>query len=199
MRRWWYVLIGPLTIGIVAWAGFLYLGIRGRKRSWLALAGLYFAGAVVGAVWSELEGPDQSNSGFVWICLAAASFVHTLALRREFEERLDLLDDPELDAAEDRAARQEHAREIARDDPDRARKLGIGRPDRPKAFHAGLIDVNAVPAEWVARVAGLPRETAEMVVAGRPYSSLEDLDLVVNLPAEQLTQLRHVAVFLPAR
>ena len=198
MKRWWYVLIGPLTLGIVAWAAFLYMGIKGRQRLWLTFAAAYFAAAVGGAILMEIEGEDATFSGFVWIVLAVGSFVHTLALRPAFEERMELLEDPSLDVAEDRAERQQHAREIAASDPRRARQLGIGRPDREHAFHAGLVDVNGAPPGVIAEVAGVSRETAEMIVAGRPYSSVEDLDLVVNLPREQLAKLRDVAVFLPA-
>lgn len=191
------MLLGPLTIGTVAWASFLYLGVRGRRRLWVAFAGLYFAAALAGAVIMEIEGEDATFSGFIWIALAVGSFVHTLALRPAFEERLELLDDPSLDAAEDREARRDHARELARTDPARARRLGIGRPDLANAFHAGLVDVNSAPAAAIAEAGGVSLEAAEVVVAGRPYSSLEDMDLVVNLPREQLARLRDVAVFLP--
>lgn len=197
MKRWWYVLLGPLTLGIVAWASFLYLGIRARKPQWLGLAAAYFAAAVGAAVLMEIEGEDATFSGFIWIVLAVGSFVHTLALRGEFEERMQLLEDPALDAAEDRLERQAHARELAASDPERARKLGVGRPDRKNAFHAGLVDLNSAPAAVIADVAGISRNAADVIVAGRPYSSVEDMDLVVNLPAAELAKLRDVAVFLP--
>jgi hypothetical protein len=198
VKRWWYVLIGPLTLGILAWVAFLFMGVRGRKPLWLAYAGIYLAVAVAGAVLTELEGEDASFSGFIWIALMGASLAHTLALRGAFEERMEMLDDPALDAAEDAADRREHAREIVASDPARARELGIGRPDLPQSFHAGVIDVNGAPPEWIARVGGLSSEVVDLIAAGRPYSSLEDMDLVVNLPPRDLERLRDVAVFIPS-
>ena len=200
MKRWWYVLIGPLTLGTLAWTAFLYLGTRARQRSWLLIAGVYLVIAVANGVLTsvaENDTDESSMAGFVWIALAGASLAHTLALRGRFEERLEMLEDPALDAAEDRAERQAHARTIVAEDPRRARKLGIGRPDLQQSFHAGLVDVNNAPPRVIAEVARLPADVVDLIVTGRPYSSVEDLDLVVNLPREQLGKLRDVAVFLP--
>lgn len=200
MKRWWYVLIGPLTLGTLAWTAFLYLGTRAQKRSWLAISGIYLAIAVANGVLTSIaenETDESSIAGFVWIALAGASLAHTLALRGRFEERLEMLEDPVLDAAEDRAERQAHAREMVAEDPGRARKLGIGRPDLEQSFHAGLVDVNSAPTEVIAQVAGITQDAALVVAFARPYSSFEDMDLVVNLPPEQLGKLREVAVFLP--
>lgn len=197
MRRWWYVLVGPLTLGILAWTAFLYLGIRARKRTWLGYAAIYLAVAIAGAALAQSEGDDASGSGFIWIGLMGASFMHALALRKPFERRMRTLEDPALEAAETRAERRELARAMAADDPKRARELGIGRPDLERSFHAGLVDVNSAPTGVIAEVAGLPRESAETIAAGRPYSSIEDLDLLVNLPREQVSRLRDVAVFIP--
>ena len=197
MRRWWYVLIGPLTLGMLAWVAFLFLGIRARKPLWLAFAAIYLAITIATGILVEIESEDENLSGSIIIALMGGSGAHALALRRPYEERMELLEDPEIDAAEDRVERQDLAREIARDDPGRARRMGIGRPDRDRAFHGGLVDVNGAPAEWIARVAGIPRESADLITAGRPYTSVEDMDLVVNLPPDQLAKLRDVAVFLP--
>ena len=201
MKRWWYVLIGPLTLGTLAWTAFLYMGTRARKTAWLALSGVYLTVAVVGGVLTAVADEESALSvlaGFIWIALAGASLAHTLALRGSFEERLAMLEDPRLDAAEDQADREAYARELALSEPARARELGIGRPDLPQSFHAGLVDVNSAPAAVIADVAGLPGQAAQLVVAGRPYTSLEDMDLVVNLAPDQLARLRDVAVFLPA-
>jgi len=54
--RWWrirnsaWVLISILSLGMLTWAGFLYVGIRARRRAWLIAAGaflLFFIAYVV--------------------------------------------------------------------------------------------------------------------------------------------------------
>ncbi len=50
-----------------------------------------------------------------------------------------------LEQARARLQTREEAMRIAREEPALALEMGIGRPDRPGAMHAGLIDVNGAP------------------------------------------------------
>ncbi len=80
--------------------------------------------------------------------------------------------------------------------------MGVGRPDVPLSFDAGLIDVNSAPVEVLARLPGIDEKLARRIASARDeigaFSSLEDMDLLLNLPESTLVRLRDVAVFVPA-
>jgi len=107
-----------------------------------------------------------------------------------------------LESAERRVSAQRIARQLVRDDPERARQLGVGRPDVLGSFDAGLVDLNSAPALVITSVSGIDAETAERIVEtrerlGSTFSSLEDMDLVLDLPENVLAKLHDAAVFVP--
>ncbi len=71
----------------------------------------------------------------------------------------------------------------------------------PDSFHAELVDLNSAPAAVIASVAGVAMATAERVVAARAetkgFSSVEDMDVVVDLPPAELSRLRDAGVCIP--
>jgi DNA uptake protein ComE-like DNA-binding protein len=77
----------------------------------------------------------------------------------------------------------------------------VGRPDLPGAYDGGLVDVNHAPVEIIATLPGFDRELARRALAAREqvdgFSSLEDLGTVLDLPGDQVEDLRHHVVFLP--
>lgn len=48
-----------LPVGLTTWAAFLYMGMRARRRRWLAWAGVYLAAV---AVWLVLDTPDHPSN-----------------------------------------------------------------------------------------------------------------------------------------
>lgn len=123
-----------------------------------------------------------------------------MGIRREFLAATGV-SDRRLETAEHRLAMQDRGRRLVAEDPVRARRLGVGRPDVPMAFDAALIDVNSAPVEVLGRLPGIDEELAQRIAAARDdlggFSSLEDLDLVLDLPEPTLARLRDVAVFVP--
>jgi helix-hairpin-helix protein len=109
--------------------------------------------------------------------------------------------DPRLDGARQRLAQREQALELARKNPELALEAGVGRPDLPGAYDGGLVDVNHAPAEVIACLPTFDKELAGRVVAARGrlggFASLEDLGTVLDLPGDQVENLRHHVVFLP--
>jgi DNA uptake protein ComE-like DNA-binding protein len=201
LRSWWIVLSALMWLN---WTAFLYAGLRARHRRWLVYAVVYLAVSTVSIalIVAFHEDEWQSDAG-AWIGLASwgVSFVHALAIRGEFLDRLEALEDPRLEAAEDRLRRTELARRIAAEDPRRARRLGIGRPDVDGAFDGGLVDVNHASWEAIARLPGIDKRLARRIVELRDelqgFSSLEDMGHVLDLPAPTVDRLRDRTVFLP--
>jgi len=112
-----------------------------------------------------------------------------------------MIEDPRLDAAEDRLERRELALGLAEEDPVRARELGVGRPDLPEAFDGELVDLNHASVEAIRGLPGFDRRLADRVVAIRAeingFDAIDDLGLFLDLDANQLDRLRGCAVCLP--
>ena len=192
----WWVLLPFVPLGQLSWTAFLYAGVRARKPSWFAFAALYFALGVGGLVVAEF-----ASFGF-WLVLGSwvASIVHGLAIRGEYLDRLALFESGAFDRAEARALAREEARRIARRDPRHALELGIGRPEAA-GFHGGLDDLNNADADAIAKLPGVGRALAERIVRVREevngFSSLDDLALVLDLPAPLVDRIRPDVVVLP--
>lgn len=200
--RTWWVVVPTLTLGMLTWAVFVYVGVRTRRRLWLLFAGIYLAALVVAALVGYGHHHDSRSTitGLMLVCLAGGGSAHAVGIRREFLAATGV-SDRRLETAEHRLAVQDRGRRLVAEDPVRARRLGVGRPDVPMAFDAALIDVNSAPVEVLGRLPGIDEELAQRIAAARDdlggFSSLEDLDLVLDLPEPTLARLRDVAVFVP--
>ena len=186
-----------VPLGFTAWAAFLYIGLRARRRLWAAFAPVYLAPLVVGLT----DVLPSAVAGGIIIAGWAAAFVHALALRKPYLARMNALEDPKLEAAEDRLRRREVAEELVRADPEHALELGVGRPDVPSAYDGGLVDVNNASASALAGLPGFDEALAQRAVEVREevggFSSVADLGHVLDLPAATVERLRDLVVFLP--
>jgi hypothetical protein len=147
--------------------------------------------------------PWNTLGGFGIIFAWVGGFVHALTIRSSY---LKLVHSPErtlLDAAEARLRVREDALQLVRDDPARAKALGVGRPDVELAFDGGLVDVNSAPAEVIARLPHADERLAERIVLVRErvgsFSSVQDLGLLLDLPAPVLDAWDGLVVCLPTR
>jgi DNA uptake protein ComE-like DNA-binding protein len=108
---------------------------------------------------------------------------------------------PRLYGARERLAQREKALKLAREDPQLALEAGVGRPDLPGAYDGGLVDVNNAPVGVIACLPAFDKELAGRLVAARErvggFASLEDLGIVLDLPGNQVEDLRHHVVCLP--
>lgn len=109
--------------------------------------------------------------------------------------------DSRLDGARERLAQRETALKLAREDPQLALEAGVGRPDLPGAYDGWLVDLNHAPAAVIACLPTFDIELAGRVVAARErvggFASLEDLGTVLDLPGDQVEDLRRHVVCLP--
>ena len=130
----WLLLTIP--VGLTTWAAFLYIGIRARRRRWLAWAGVYLAAV---AVWLVLDSPDRPGSTAQGIAAAVAlatwigGGVHALVVSNDAVRRIQGSEDPAIEAAqtriERRAAGRRHAGQPARAGP-RGGRRAAGHPRR---------------------------------------------------------------------
>jgi hypothetical protein len=112
--------------------------------------------------------------------------------------------DPELAAAQWRAARREEARQLQATEPLMASELMIGRPDLPGRRYddGGLVDINHVPADWLVGYLKIDRALADRMVAAREFhdgfSSPEELLVYCDgLTPAKLALFRDRLLFIP--
>lgn len=202
MRESWWVWLPLATFGIGTWAAFVYAGTRARKRSW-KLFGLGYLGLIVAAVAFVVPDRDPwvTLGGFAIIFAWIGGFVHALTIRSAYLRLVQSPDQVLLDAAEARVRVREGALQLVKDDPARAKALGVGRPDIDLAFDAGLVDVNSAPVEVLARLPHADEALAERIVLVRErvggFSSVQDLGLVLALPAPVIDAWEELVVCLP--
>ena len=118
--------------------------------------------------------------------------VHAFLSRKPYLRRLEIIDDPALQAARTSEERRAFARDLAQRNPELARAALLGRTG---GFdEGGIVDVNHAPVEDIADLPGIDAATARRIVAARDgvggFSSLEDLGMTMDLPGDVVEQLR---------
>jgi len=90
---------------------------------------------------------------------------------------------------------------LAREKPELAKEIGIGRPDRPDADSAGLVDVNNANVTALLTLPGVNGDLATEIVEAREkvggFSSLEDCGAALDIDGGTVEGLRGHVVFLP--
>lgn len=204
--RWqgksWLLLTIP--IGLTTWAAFLYVGIRARRASWIAWAGVYAAAL---ACWFVLDAPDHPTGTAKGLAAVLAILtwigggIHALAISNDAVRRIADRNDPVVEAAQARIDLRAEGKHLLATQPAIAREVGVGRPDVPGARDYGLIDANHCPASTLTKLPGITNELAQQIVDGRDraggYSSVEDLGMLLNLPPATVDVLRDLTVFTP--
>jgi hypothetical protein len=182
---------------------FLFAAVRLRSWRLAAAAAVYLTVTAVTCGLSQrpmssaLDAMLYVQDGVnVLLGTAHAAFVQ----RRLFRTGNSVADDPAVVAALARRQRRREARELLARDPGLAAELRIGRPDLPRSFDdGGLVDVTAVPASILSQLPGLRPENVQRVLAARDgplgLSSVEDLIVYADVPAEVAEALREVLVF----
>jgi DNA uptake protein ComE-like DNA-binding protein len=196
-----------LPFGWLNWSAFLYVGLRARRPLWLAFAAIYFAAAAGSITLVSLDldaGIDgwRSSAGTgLGLATWAAGFVHAMAIRRMYLDRMDALEYPRLGRAEDELRLRKVALELVEHDPRHARELGVGRPDLNNAFDGGLVDLKNSSARAIARLPGVCAKVADRAVVIREeiggFDSLLDFADLLDIPPCTVERLRERGVVLP--
>ncbi|MDP9133914.1 MAG: helix-hairpin-helix domain-containing protein [Actinomycetota bacterium] len=203
MPRGRWVLASLVPFGWVTWAGFLYAGFRVKRPAWIAAGAAYLLVTVVTLYLTSLDDNEaglDDNLGYIAMFSAwGVGIVHSFLSRKAYVRRLDIIDDPSLQAARTAEERRAYAHQIAQRDPALARDALIGRSG---GFdEGGVVDVNHAPVEDIADLPGIDAAAARRIVAVRAdvggFSSLEDLGLTMDLPGDLVEGLRGRVVCLP--
>lgn len=217
--RWYYlVLIG--TAGLFAWVPFLHAATRVRTAKARLLAALFATLDILMYVLLSLtpedgrghvvHGPLSTVGGLLSLGIVIVGCVLLPPLRRKAHERAPVavsaparVTDPAIHAALAARARREDSRKLAADDPLLARELRIGRPDLARSYDdGGLVDLNNAPAAVIAEACGIPADVAGAIVdardrRGEPFSTVDELLVLADLPVNTWDHIRDRAVLLP--
>jgi DNA uptake protein ComE-like DNA-binding protein len=201
-RRPVWPLVSLIPLGLGAWAP-IYAGARARRALWVALGVLWclivIAGFIVNGASRHPDSDDLAGGLLIigWVGAVATSFSIAPAYRRQLASPLQAATEVGTLRLRDRA----QARRLVQTNPQLAAEIGIGRPDRPGATDAGLIDVNNAPATALATLPGVDRGLAQRIVAVREqidgFTSVEDIGTALDLDGNLVEGLRERAVFLP--
>jgi DNA uptake protein ComE-like DNA-binding protein len=203
MPRGRWVLASLIPVGWLTWLGFGYAGIRARRPMWIGVAVGYALVAAAAIVVTSLDDNTtglEDDLGYLTMFAGwGIGIAHSFAVRKAYLRRIDMLDDPALQAARAARERQAYARQLAQRDPQLAREAGIGRSG---GFdEGGVVDVNHAPVEDIADLPRVDAATARQIVAVREgvggFTSLEDLGMTMDLPGDVVEDLRGRVVFLP--
>jgi DNA uptake protein ComE-like DNA-binding protein len=195
--RWPWLSLLPLGLG--AWAP-IYAGVRARVRSWIVWGAAWSVVTLAG--WTVAVANSGGAGGGLliiagWVGAIATSFMIRAPYDRQIESPLTAA----ADAAALRLSDRRRALELARANPSLAAEVGIGRPDRPGAADAGLVDINNAAVTALMALPGIDGDLATRIVETRAevngFSSLEDLGSTLDLPGDAVERLRGQAVFLP--
>lgn len=200
--RWPFISLIPIGLG--AWAP-IYAGVKARRPVWILFGALWsaivIAGFVANAVSKSGSSGNNDFAGFVlilgWVGAVATSFAIRSAYERQMSSELERA----TEAAEQRLADRQRALEMARRNPQLAHEIGIGRPDRPGAADAGLVDVNNAGVTALLKLPRVDGDLATQIVETRErvggFSSLEDCGVTLDLDGGIVEGLRGKVVFLP--
>jgi DNA uptake protein ComE-like DNA-binding protein len=195
----WWVWVSGTPMGLGAWTP-IVPGRQLRRRSWIgwgALWSLVTLAGWVGAVTND----GGAGAGLAIIAGWVGAIATTIAIRPAYLAEAGSAFGTAREAAELRLQERREAQKLAVENPALARELGVGRPDRPGAQPAGLVDVNNAPAEVIATLPGVDPPLARHIVDTREqvngFSSLADFGGVVDLDGNAVERLRDHVVFLP--
>ena len=195
----WWVWVSAMPFGLGAWTP-VVPGVALRRPLWIALGVLWTLVAVAGWVAAVVNDGGSGAGGLIilgWVGAIAT----TLTIRPAFNRTSGSAFVRERRAAERRLAERREAQRLAVENPVLALELGVGRPDRPGAQSAGLVDVNNAPREVLRLLPGIDEAKAMKIVRLREelngFASLHDLGAVLELDGHAVERLRDDAVFLP--
>ncbi|MEU4556994.1 hypothetical protein AB0F72_01290 [Actinoplanes sp. NPDC023936] len=226
-RTWWWFLIPLLTFGFGTFVMVLVGALKLKSKANLYAAVTYLVATIAFfctvALTSDPNADPNASPSTASTLLSLGYLVvvwfggtgHTAVLQH-LAGKLDgppatgpavvpHTPDSAVAAAARRAARRQEARNLLISNPTMAWELRIGRPDIAGRQYddGGLVDVNNVPANWLAFALQIPQELADEIVAARSaraggFSSAEELIVYCDhVTPEMLTMIKDLLVFRP--
>jgi DNA uptake protein ComE-like DNA-binding protein len=199
MRVPWWVWVSATPFGLGSWTPIIP-GRELRRRSWVAWGVLWITVTIAG--WVAAVVSDGGAGGGLMIILGwCGAIATTLSIRPSYVQQSSSSFTREREAAELRLRERREAQQLAAEKPELALELGIGRPDRPGAQAAGLVDVNNASISALLGLPGIDDALAHRIVELREeldgFGSVHDLGSVLELDGNAVERLRDRTVFLP--
>ncbi|MBL7255376.1 hypothetical protein [Paractinoplanes lichenicola] len=209
---WWWFLVPTFTCGFGAFAMVFTGGYKLKSRAHMAAAVAYLVVTVGFACGAGLTAPDDPSAdrGTAYD-LAMAAFLlivwlggtlHTVFLQLKVAKQVP--PPPAVAAAAWRVQRREEARELVRSNPGMAWELRIGRPDIEGRQYddGGLVDVNHMPAAWLAYSLQIPQPLADEIALQRGlrqgFTSPDELVVYcAGMTPERMAMIRDLLLFRP--
>ncbi|MGG7507052.1 ComEA family DNA-binding protein [Plantibacter sp. YIM 135249] len=165
LRSIW-VIPSIVGLGMFTWAGFLYVGIAARRRSWLIASAAWLAAAIA-VGWMVTEFESNTLGGLVIIGIWAGGAVHSLLANREWLRRF--APQPAIPVVRENAVHLPPP------------------PALPKQAHA-RIDLNTASSADFQEHLGVDQAWGDYLVQLRAqrggYRSVDELLTAAQLPAE---------------
>lgn len=195
----WWVWVSATPMGLGAWAP-IVPGKQCGRPPWIAAGVLWSAIALAGWVLAIVN--DGGAGGGLLIILGwVGALATTLVIRPTYSRETASAFARGREAAEQRLTERREGQRIAAEQPELALELGIGRPDKPGAQAAGLVDVNNGSARALATLPGIDEALATRIVELRAelngFASVHDLGGLIDLDGNAVERLRDRVVFLP--
>jgi DNA uptake protein ComE-like DNA-binding protein len=186
-------------MGLGAWTPIVPGKQRGRPV-WIAAGVLWSVIAFAGWVLAVVN--DGGAGGGLLIILGWVGGLATaLTIRPAYASETATSFAREREAAEQRLAERREGQRMAAEQPDLAVELGIGRPDKPGARAAGLVDVNNASAAALTTLPGIDEALATRIVELRTelngFASVHELGGLIDLDGNAVERLEDRVVFLP--
>lgn len=212
---WVWAGLPLVSLGFATAPAMIYAAVHTRHKVQALLAVVYAALTVL-AMMSAGAADESALDNVFEACLTVLWLLgtgHALAIRKwVFDQRtgsrtrtLRERQAAALEAHREQEAVRERAKRIVAEDPQLAAELEIGRVDkRARKFpDGGLVDVNNVDAEALAKATALPGETVDKIVEMRDqvggFDSAADVAVTLDLPPTLLDAVEDRLVFLPPR
>ncbi len=195
----WWVWVSATPMGLGAWAP-IVPGLRLRRKAWVSWGALWSVVALAGWVAAVIN--DGGSAAGLLIMLGWVGALATaIAIRPSYVRASASSFAQDRAAAELRLEERREAQRLAIEQPALAVELGIGRPDRPGARHAGVVDVNNADVGALLELPGIDGALATRIVELRAevngFSSVHDLGGLIDLDGHAVARLRDRVVFLP--
>jgi DNA uptake protein ComE-like DNA-binding protein len=195
----WWVWVSATPMGLGAWAPIVPGKQRGRPR-WVAFGVLWSVVTLAGWI-AAVANDGGSGAGLLIILGWVGALATALAIRPAYVAETASSFARGREAAQRRLQERREGQQLARDQPELALELGIGRPDRPGAQDAGLVDVNNASLAALLKLPGIDDALATRIVELRAeingFASVHELGGLVDLDGNAVERLEDRVVFLP--
>jgi DNA uptake protein ComE-like DNA-binding protein len=203
-----WVLAPLASLGFLAWAGFLYAGIRARHRPWIVAAVVYLVAFLSGFALPRDEGGATAWAGFLFMAVWVAASVHAFIARPEFLIRLDA----RLSGVVEGVSPPPPSRRVVPVDatytpltppatPQPPAPRVPAPPLEPSSIPAEPIDLNAAPEAAIAALPGigpiLARRAVELREGRGGFASVDDFADALDLKPHVVERIRPLSFATP--